>query len=256
MITMDIATTILYGILWTMGASVVGIGLFMFVMLSKYKHNVTIRMHTATGKFIKRTKAKELDGGKWKWLYQKKVVLAPPEECVDGDNKGKLHVDCYLSKDGEVSYRRDPWSFKEIPKDIMKLKHDNRGEYETKLQEWKDKNKVIESNPLTPKQKSELIKQEKKREEYKNDGFLGLVQKYVPLFMGLILVICLMVFYGSMGEPLIAMAGKMDGIQAKQLEIAETQLKITNALNSLIKEKQLINGDDILNELQNSEGDE
>ena len=252
---MDIATTILYGIIWTMVASVVGIGLFMFILLSKYKHKVTIRMDTATGKYLIRTKAKVLDDGKWKWLYKRKVVLAPPEECCEKDTKN-LHVDCYLSKDGEVSYRRDPWSFKEIPKEILDLKYDQKEEYELQLKAWKKENSVIESNPLTPKQKAELIKQEKKREEYKNDGILGLVQKYVPLFMGLILLICLMVFYGSMGEPLIAMAGKMDGIQAKQLEIAETQLKITNALNSLIKEKQIINGDDILNELQNSEGTE
>lgn len=207
---MDIATQILWALIWIVIVAFVGIITFVMVMLSQYKHKMTIRMDTATGKRIKVTRAKEIKGtSKWKILSLKKEVIAPPPECIDMDEKGKWHVDCYLSRDGEISYRRDPWSFKDVPEDITKLKFIDRDDYTIKLQEWKKANYVIESNPLTPKQKSELIRQEQKRAEWKKNGFLNTLEKIAPLIALLVIFICLLVFYGSIAEPSLDMADKM-----------------------------------------------
>jgi len=152
---MDIATQILWALIWIFIIAFAGMIVFIVVLLSQYKHKITIRMDTATGKRIKKTIAKEIDnGGKWKWLWKKKEVIAPPSDCIDMDEKGKLHVDVYLSKDGEISYRRDPWNFREVPNELKELEESDPQNYLIKLTEWKKANYIIESNPLTPKQKA------------------------------------------------------------------------------------------------------
>jgi len=252
---MDVATQILWALIWIFIIAFVGIITFMFLLLSKYKHKITIRMDTATGKRLKKTRAKEIKGtSKWKFLFEKREVIAPPSECIEMDEKGRYHVDCYISRDGEISYRRDPWSFKDVPTNIKELREEQPEEYKKQLAAWKKLNHVIESNPLTPKQKSELIRQEQKRAEWKKNGVLNTLERIAPLVVMLVIFICLLVFYGSIAEPSLNMADKMASIQETQLEITKEQGKITNTLNNLIKGHQLIDGDDIQTELNKQNG--
>jgi len=254
---MDIATQILWVLVFIFCSATVIIVTVIFVLLSKYKHNVTIRMDTATGKRIKKTKAMEINGtSKWKFLFKKIEVIAPPSECIEMDEKGKLHVDCYISRDGEISYRRDPWKFKDIPEDIKELKTTNPEQYKIKLDEWRKTDNIIESNPLTPKQKSELIRQEQKRAEWKKNGFLNTIEKLAPLIALMIIFICLLVFYGSIAEPSLQMADKISTLTEKQAKIAEEQAKTMNIISNLIKERQIIEGKDIQESLVNEGGTE
>jgi len=202
----------------------IGVGLMFFVVIvvSKFKHKVNVKFKTSTGNRIVSVKAREYqeDGVEyWKLQNHKgtkfKLMPKPPAKYLNFDDKGKLIVEAYYLETEE-------WSF-----------------CETK---WGEQSE----DTFTPAQKNQLIRQIKKIEARKKNGIHDLVAQAMPYLFLLVLMVLGVAFYEELISPAQEMGDKFESISANLAETAESQEQIMKYLKEVIKQEQVIQGDDIL----------
>ena len=245
----DLAGTILTSMIWILGLAVGIIIIFMVFVLLKYKHKVRLKQCTATGKLIKDTKAREYeeDGVKyWRFLYKKMYAPVPPAVAINIDKRGKLCAECYVTETGEVIWIKDEWKEANIPEDIKTLKNTDPDLYKAKVAWWVSENNVIEPlEPMTTPQRAEIARQIAKKEARKKRGVLDLVRDLAPMIALVFLVTMLLVFWGSIAEPALAQGKQNAAITETQNKMLKTMGSMLSELKQIIKQKQLVTGEDI-----------
>lgn len=80
----------------------------MIVILMQYRRiTYVIRYVRGNRDHIQLTKAKIVKteyGEAWKLKYKGKLVPVPPDDAIDIDNKGRLHVEAFFSESGAITY--------------------------------------------------------------------------------------------------------------------------------------------------------
>jgi len=245
----DIGSTILISLLWILGVAVLTIIIVLFVTLIKYKHKVRLKQCTATGKRIKDTKAREYeeDGVKyWRFLYKKLYAPVPPAEVINIDNKGKLCAECYVTETGEIIWIKDEWREANIPDDIKALKNADADLYKAKFAAWVKENNVIEAlEPMTTPQRAEIARQIAKKEARKKRNMFDLIRDIAPIIAIVMMITLLLVFWGSIAEPALAQGRQNAAITETQDRILKTMNGMLVELKQIIKQKQLVTGEDI-----------
>lgn len=170
-----------------------------------YKYNVRIREVIKGRKIIIDDKAKDYQkekGSFWKLMKSKDILPMPPSEAIEIDKTGRKCVEVYKTETGEYSYivdKGDPEGFQ----------------------------------ALTTNQRLILINQIRKAHNRKKRTLMDLALPIAGIFSMVILVICLMVFYGDIAKPVLDMSDK-------QVAIAQQQTEAIKMLQEMIQKKQYV----------------
>lgn len=174
------------------------IGLFFagilgfFLYMSKYDKKVVIRKKINGKNKIFYDKARKIDKDGvvwWKLFKAKKMIEVPPSKAIEVDRRGKDFVELYELETGEF-----------IP--LVDTNHD-----------------VGSIEPFTTNQRSLLQGQYTKavlERGFKLTDHIGMLT-YVSALV--ILIICLMVFYGDIASPVLEMGDKQANIAGQQIEM-------------------------------------
>jgi len=250
---------IMFGAILCLGS----LGTFVFLFFNlKYKHFVEVREILSGGKKrVKLYKAcdlyskdKKVKNWKLKGMKDplKRVIPVPPNEVIDTDIKGRNFVVVYITETGEIVFRKDDISIKELPKDfysnppkdILEKDFEDR---EEQLKEWrnekyekwlKETNSTIAFQPYSTNQRIMHVSNARKAEEQRAKGNL---EKFIPVIgLGIIVVFIiifltlLLVFWADLTEPVY----KTQQEKTAQLEI---QNRMINTLNGIDNDIQVIN---------------
>jgi len=191
------------------------IGIIIFALeMSKYKYRITIREVLSDGrKLISIDKAKEVNkkGQKyWKTLKTKLTLPIPHQDAIDIDTKGKKCVELYLNQKGEPFWIKD----------------------NTKLS---DNGNIIngEFEPLETGERDLLITRIERAQERKGKGWKDQIVPLAALGAIVILVVCLMVFWGDLAKPVLEQGKTM-------VESKKTDLAIIEALDRIENNVQVL----------------
>jgi len=240
--------------------------IFWLFMELQYKCKVRVKELIKGRKLISDYKAKEhFDGDGVVWWRLKgekrkdrKLLPAPPEECIELNKKGRKCSECYRTETGDVIWVTDkgepatiPESiFDNVPEEIEEiddepLKLQKLGEWKARITEqWKRKNNVISAyQPISTKQRVIYFNNLRKAEQRKG---LDWKMQLVPIFsIGavVLVVIGLMVFWGDLTRP--SLQANDQFIQAQQIqkdvvdilkEIKLGQQRIEQKINEIDKD--------------------
>lgn len=118
---MDAIDMMLYVIWGMLGLVIVGLIIYYFIVLKKYRYHVQIREIAEGRKLIYMDKAKEHydeQGNKYLRLRKapkkRRLMPYPSEDAIELDWKGRKHVIVYLSEGGDYQYGKDNVSKKEL----------------------------------------------------------------------------------------------------------------------------------------------
>lgn len=233
-------------------AAFAGLLIAWFIIMLKFKHTVIIKELVKGRKIITRDKAKDtvIDGVSYWVLFKEKnkeikLMPVPPAEAIEVTTKGRKWVEAYRTETGEYIFIKDdgqvaekPKNLFKMPKEIEKIKdqEERAAVYDTwkakKLKEWQDDNRVITAyEPLTSKQRLILINNIRKAHDRKSFSW----QQNLPMLAGLgalvLIVVCLMIFYGEIAKPVIDMHDRELGYETMRTE----QLKILRDIKQEIQ---------------------
>jgi len=205
-------------------AIVGGLGYYIF-WLMQFKHKFRVKEVIHGRKIIIDDKARELkskDGNLFWQLLKTKVKLpVPPSEAIEVDNKGRKCVEAYKLESGDFIYSKDLNEAKDLPDEIKKIK--NLDERRVAVESWiKEQGAIYSREPLTTSQRMILINQIEKAILKKTKKWQDYLMPIVAIGSVVIIVVSLMIFYGDMGKPLLAMGDKIN----KNEEIRLEQLKV------------------------------
>jgi len=248
-----IIDNVMMGLIWTMLAGGIAIGLLFVILASQYKNKVTVRQITNSGKRVFHCKAKEItDKGNKYWKLTKVAGMKfpnmpyPPTASIETDEKGRLVCDAYLLPSGEWSFKEDRWRISDVPEEILELKSQNPEQYRAAVKQWRQEHYVVDQNPMTNTAKAEMMNQLEKAHEYKTNNIHTLVRDAMPYVFLVMMLLLVVVFWGELIGPAQEVTAKTDSITDKQLEIMEVQAEIMEDLKQIIKREQVIDGDDIV----------
>lgn len=172
-----------------------GLG-FAYIWYKKYNRIVVVKKMVSDGKkkvmFDKCRYLKDKEGVEWfKFLYLRKKVRLPPSEAIEIMASGKEFLECYLTETGEISWAKD--NTKEL--------------------------KGIE--PFTTEDRQVLQYQFYKAHLEGGVNWKDLIIPIVGIMALVIIIVCLLIFYKDMGEPLLAMADKVNLNTDKQIQLMD-----------------------------------
>lgn len=231
---------------------------FLIVQLRKYRHRIRVRVVAADRKFIidDRFKVIKDDEGViwWHLLKRKHNIPVAPSEAIEITHKGQMVVEAYYTDEGEYVYVTDEIKKRNfnnvdgavyVAEKVQKKKHNlygslfglslggydyNRGRYVY----IKDRNKSIDGfQPFTTKQRLILVNQYKKAQARKKFGFLEHLPQIVSVVALVIILLVVFIFWENITAPSLQAMDKMN-------EIASTQAKITESLQEIIQQKQIL----------------
>lgn len=197
------------------------------VMETKYKHRITIKECVGGKKRIINDKfrIKKDATGIW-WKTRKTRALIPENlEAAEVTTKGKIYVEYYLLDGGTyvpAVDKFDPYT----------------GAME----------KTISNHmqPMTTSQRSLYLEQVKKAERDKKKSISEIVQAAIPYAVLIIILVCIMVFWGEFMQPAIDATEQFESV-------SENLVSVTDRLDSMINNKEIIVSQEAGNVLSGSE---
>lgn len=221
----DWITQVLNWFLGILITGIVGIGIFIMVMESKYKHKVTIKKVVKGNIQIKHDKfkvKKDKEGIVW-WHFRKlKMDVTPfPNECVGLDEKGRMYGQCYQLSDVTIVPIKDTFDPSE----------------ETTYDEI-----IAKLQPYTSNQRALLVNQHSKAERNRKKTVAEMISAAIPYISVVMIVIMFMIFYGDAVEPIKEMAQTS---VAHWETVTENIAQATSQLNEIINNKQVLIGETI-----------
>ena len=275
------ASDIVLMIIWIgLGVALIGGIIFWIFQMMKYKHRIRVRVVAADRKFIIDDKFKVMkdDDGVvwWKLLKRKHLIPVAPSEAIDISKKGAMIIEAYYTDEGEYIYTTDhinPKHFDDIHGAVYVTQKADRKKYDDYLKQFniqmaawdllswkeklfgkkpkklpepddigryvyiKDKHKAIDGfQPFTTKQRLILVNQYKKAQSRKKIRWMEQLPAIVSVVALVVIVISLFIFWEDITRPALQAQQTMAGI-------ADTQLEITESLQELIQEKQVLDDD-------------
>ena len=207
------------------GLGAIAAVVMFFMIYLRFNKKVTIKVKNGNSWVTEEDTCMERiddDGHKW-WVRFKcrdkslKNMPAPPSSAMSVTRKGK---DCAMAKliDGHYIWLEDkndvaaipPSIFKGIQEQVKDIVDIDKRILETKKLQNQAVNKWMEEEgvdvgfqPFTPTERAILVNAIKRAEERKMKGW----QTQLPMIIGVgaavILVICLLVFYGNIAKPVL-----------------------------------------------------
>ena len=169
---------------------------YLILKILKYKHTVIIREVVKGRKIIFSDKAREFEDDDgvlwWKLLRAKKLIPAPQPEAIEINSRGKKFVEAYRTETGEYQFLSDQ---EKIP-DSFK--------------------------PFTTQQRLIMTSQIRKAEEKRRKNWTEHLPAIAAIGGVVVIVVCLMIFYADMAEPLLQMGKTVNHNQ----ELRNQELKI------------------------------
>lgn len=194
-------------------------GWMFFALFSKFKYKVRVRELVNDRKIVFDDRARliEKDGQKyWKLMKLKDKLPIPPAEVIDIDNKGKRVVEVYRNAQGEHFWIKDDAIVKEF-------------------------------QPITTEERDFLINNFQRAEKRRGKKWTDQLPVLAGLGALVIIVVCLMIFWGDMAKPILEMGDKLNHNQEIQLEIVERLEALDKNVQVLKSEKEYSssNGDSV-----------
>lgn len=228
--------------------------IIMFVMLMmRYNKIVEIRIKNGKSFVVVHDNCMEQidEAGNKYWVRWKerdkqlKFMPAPPSSAIGINRKGK---DCATVKliDGHYIWLEDEDNvaaipenlFVDMPEDIKNLEDVEVKIKKTmswkkdKLQQWMEANNIhVAFHPFTATERAILVNAIHRAEERKMKGWQSQLPMIVGVGAAIIVLICLLVFYGNIAKPVLEMADKQAAWQTAQTE----QLKIIQEIKQDIQ---------------------
>jgi len=184
-----------------------------------------------------------------------KNIPIPPAGSINIAKRGKKSVTCFRTPTGEyiflgrdnVNLNNIPNLNKGIPKEILELKDEEKkarlvkGYQEIQLKKWRLNNKGIllegTHQPFTSKQRMVIVNNFEKAKTRK--GFS--LREHIPMMVSMgalvILIVCLMIFWGDIAKPALDSRTLTKQIVDVQLETIEILREIKLGQQTIIAEQ-------------------
>jgi len=192
---------------------------FFIIMELKHKIRVTIKELTNNRKVIRQYRAREyIDKDKVLWwrlagekIKERKNIPVPPESAIEIDNKGRKYSEGYRTTTGEIIWIKD----NENSNDLL-----NKKEIISKTQ------------PITTNQRMLYLNNIRKAEDRnKNKDWKEMVLQLAPLGALVMVIICLMIFWGDLAQPAI----NVQNTKAQQLEIQQQTVQLLHDMKASVQ---------------------
>lgn len=189
---------------------------FVFITM-QYKHTIIIREVLNKRRIITLDKFRIYTdpntGIEWYKLKKfRQQIPTAPKEALEMTNKGKLICEAYRLPSGDVIYIQDE------TEDIKNI-------------DTKDTFK-----PITTSQRVVQYHLYENKMKFKRKSWKDLIIPVVGLIALTVIIVSLMAFWGDLAKPVLEMGDKMATVTDKQGEITET-------LQEIIQERQVISGE-------------
>lgn len=214
---MDIVNVIIWVILGVLGLILVGAVIFFIAMEKKYRNKAIIKDPNNRSSRVVFDRFKvytDKDGISWFKLRKlKKVLIPPPPECIEGDNKGRMVC---------TWYRIDSENF--IPgKDGYELI---------------DEKKFIQSiKPFKTEQRAITIAQYKKSEREKKKSWSEMLTQAVPYIVIIMLVALMLIFVPDVVEQRAQVDSDAD---LRMIEMLDKLESVTRNLDNLVNDRGVL----------------
>jgi len=199
---------------------------FFFAIVKKFKYKVRIREVVNGRKIIFDDKARLIkkDGQEyWKLMKLKDLIPIPPADVIDIDNKGKRVVELYRTEKGEHMWCKENQSQVVDPGDI----------------DWLKDHKVVNDfEPITMEERDFIINNLQRSEKRRGKKWTDQLPTIAGLAALVVIVVCLMIFYKDVAQPLLEMGDKYNQNQQIQLEIVEALERIDKKVQVLQSEQE------------------
>lgn len=228
------ASTLSNAIMVILGLLIFGAVMWFIFYISQFKHKVRVRVVTEKGRsYIDDDKARviKMDGVKfWHLLSRGHKIPVPPSDSICTGKKGEFAVEVYFVESSE-EYQYIKFD-KDGKPEVQAAIPTEKGKYMF-IQDSLNTAKSVEAlQSLTTNQRQILINQLVKANSRIHKTWKDVIRESVPIIAMVILVICLMVFYADIAEPVLKM-GKI------QSEISAQQAKMLVTLQEMIENKQI-----------------
>jgi hypothetical protein len=227
-------TLLLFGAL---GVIIALIGWFWH--LRSYNIQVIIRQIVKDRKLILKDWGKMIldENGieKLRLRWEKVDIPVPDPTAFELDNKGRKFIEIYKYSDLDYAPVKDTGTIEAIKSNIP---YYESGKKDNGLFKKKTDVNVMDHSgstfrPMNTNQRMALANQIRKAIERKRKPWLEVLTQFVPLIVLMIIVVCLLIFWGDMAKPLL-------DFQTNQLEITKMQKETMTILDAIIYDKQEI----------------
>jgi len=188
--------------LWLLVIGVIIFAGIFIIRLLKFKHQVIVKYLTEGATFVVQDKAREVNqNGEFYWRLQKlrENIPVPPSQALQMTKKGKFLVEVYRTPQGEYVFL-----------------------------DAKPKQNLEESisEPITQNDRMFYVEQWHKAEARKTKGWKDIIEKGLPYFVVVMILVLVFAFWGTITQPMKEVMSKSAGITTQQKEIVEMQKQI------------------------------
>ena len=206
--------TIIDVALWMLVGAVVLVGVFFVMRMLQYKHTVLVKVLTESGSLVVPDKAREMseEGVKfWRLRKMRDKTPVPPDEVVQLTKKGKLFVEAVRTQQGEYVWIK-PSQGSDVIEQVKE--------------------------PITSNDRIFYARQEIKAAQRQTKGWKDVVEKALPYFVVVMILVLVFAFWGTITQP-------MKDVMSKAASIASEQHETQKLINQALQEKQSI-GDELV----------
>jgi len=195
------------------------IAIILFRFLS-YKNKFRIK-EVVKGRYIihddKYKEWKDKDGIVWcRLLKRREITTLPPPEAIELDKKGNKVVEAYRLSSGEYIYAKDV--SEPIPLSIQNITDTATRDQTVKTWLKEHGNVIAAYQPLTSNQRLIFLGQLEKAYARKTKQWQDYLLPMTSIAALLILVVCLMIFWGDIAKPIIEANQQQIALQTLQKE--------------------------------------
>jgi len=207
-------------VFWIVMGMCVLVGIWFFLaVIKKFKYRVRVREIVNGRKIIfdDRARLVEKDGLKyWKLMKLKDLIPIPPADVIDIDTKGRRLVEVYRTEKDEHFWIKDNIEVKEF-------------------------------EPITTEERDFLINNIQRAEKRRGKKWTEQLPMIAGVTALVLIVVCLLIFYKDMAQPLLDMGDKYNQNQEVQLQIVQTLERIDKQIQVLGSEGEFITSSDETN---------